>query len=50
MNELKLYNMETSMTARREYVSPACRIRETEMIYMYLQTISDWKENPEEWD
>lgn len=50
MNELKLYNKETSMNARREYVSPACRIRETEMIYMYLQTISDWGGNHEEID
>ena len=50
MNELMLHNMDTNVDARRAYESPTCRIRETEMVYMYLQTISDWHENPGEWN
>jgi len=42
--------MDASKDNRNEYVAPVCRIRETEMQYMYLQTISNWGRDPDEWD
>ena len=51
MTDLKLHNqMDTNVDMRNEYVAPVCRIREAEMQYMYLQTISNWNQDPNEWD
>lgn len=51
MDELKLHHqMDTDVNTRIEYVAPVCRIREADMQYMYLQTISNWHHDPVEWD
>lgn len=39
--------MDSNKNTRSEYVSPACRVRETELVYMYLQQISGWGDDPE---
>ena len=51
MNELNQHSrMDINVDTRIEYVAPVCRIREADMQYMYLQTISNWHEDPIEWD
>ncbi len=41
-------NMDNKVVLRAEYSAPECKIREIPMSYSFLQSIGDWKEDPEE--
>ena len=41
-------NMNKKEVLRAEYSAPECKVREIPMSYSFLQSIGDWKEDPEE--
>lgn len=40
--------MDNKVVLRTDYSAPECKIREIPMSYSFLQSIGDWKEDPEE--
>jgi hypothetical protein len=40
--------MDIKEVFRADYSAPQCKIREIPMSYSFLQSIGDWKEDPEE--
>ena len=40
--------MDKKVAFRSEYSAPECRVREIPLSISFLQSIGDWKEDPEE--